>query len=169
MSQPSPELQRLLDRAAIQDLHARYFQAIDSVELDKVRSCFTDDIRADYDGRKFVEGIEALMDSFFVFKKKASGEWKNTTHFMGNLSFNLLRDDIAETEIYAFAFIVTPSPTGDQVAMRSLRYLDRIRKTKGGWRICDRVHTLDWSCAVPTTFANATTKRITATIPERSR
>jgi len=168
MSPPSTDLQRLLDRAAIQDLMARYFQGVDAVDQNQVRNCFTDDVRAAYDGRAFVDGIDPLMGSFLAFKKKASGEWKASTHFMGNLSFNLLEDDVAETETYAFAFIVTPDSAGDQVAMRCLRYLDRVRKTKDGWRICDRVHTLDWSCAVPTTFVAAASARIARTLPPRA-
>lgn len=168
MSQHDKDLQRLLDRAAIHDVLARYFQGIDAADQDKVRSCFTEDVRAAYDGRSFVEGIEQLMGSFLAFKNKASGQWKATSHFMGNLSFERLDDDIAETETYAIAFLVTPGPDGDQVTMRSLRYLDRFRRTADGWRICDRIHTLDWSCAVPADFASSFASRISATLPQRA-
>jgi len=168
MSQPS-ELQRLLDRAAIHDVHVRYFQGIDAAHREQVRSCFTDDVRADYDGRKFVEGIEALMGSFLAFKNKASGAWKATTHFMGNLSYISLHDDVAETEICAFACLTTPGTSGDQVAIRSLRYLDRLRKTEGAWRICDRVHTLDWAFEVPATFAAEMANRVSTTLAARPR
>jgi hypothetical protein len=51
--------------------------------------------------------------------------------------------------------------------MRSLRYLDRLRKTNDGWRICDRVQTLDWSCEAPATHATAMSARLTRTLPER--
>lgn len=167
MSQQLLDIQCLLDRAAIHDVLVRYFQGIDAANPDQVRSCFTDDVRAAYDGRTFVDGIDALMGSFLAFERKASGDWKATTHFMGNLSFNLLQNDIAETEAYAFAFLVTPSTPTDKVAMRSLRYLDRLRRTKDGWRISDRIHTLDWSCEVPATFAVAMSARKATTLPER--
>jgi hypothetical protein len=169
MSQQLVDLQRLLDRAAIHDVLVRYFQGIDAANPEQVRSCFTDDVRAAYDGRTFVDGIDALMGSFLAFKNKASGEWKATTHFMGNLSYKVLRDEVAETETCAFAFLVTPGTAGDQVAMRSLRYLDRLRRTKGGWRICDRIHTLDWSCTAPATFAAQMSTRIASTLAERAR
>lgn len=168
MSQQPAEIQRLLDRAAIHDVLTRYFQGIDAANTEQVRACFTEDIRAAYDGRSFVQGIDTLMGSFRAFRSKASGEWKASTHFMGNLSYNLLKDEVAETETYAFAFIVTAGATTDQVAMRSLRYLDRLRKTKDGWRISDRVHTLDWSCEVPATFVAAMSARIATTLPERA-
>ncbi|MCC6532455.1 MAG: nuclear transport factor 2 family protein [Burkholderiales bacterium] len=160
------DVQRLLDRAAIQDVIVRYFQGIDAANADKVRSCFTTDVRAAYHGRALVQGIDALMESFLAFRNKASGEWRASTHFMGNLSFDALSDDSAETETYAFAFLVTPGAAGDQVAMRALRYLDRLRKSKDGWRITHRVHTLDWSCAVPATFVAAFSQRINATLSE---
>jgi hypothetical protein len=168
MLQQPIDMQGLLDRAEIHDVLARYFQGIDGANPDQVRGCFTDDVRAAYAGRAFVHGIDALMGSFLAFKNKASGAWKATTHFMGNLSYNTLQGDLAETETYAFAFLVTPGTPADKVEMRSLRYLDRMRRTKDGWRICDRVHTLDWSCEVPASFAAAMSARVSATLPARA-
>ena len=165
---PHPsEIQRLIDRAAIQDVLTRYFRGIDSADPEEVRGCFTDDVRAAYDGRTFIDGIDALMNAFLAFRNKASGEWIATTHFMGNLSYVRLDDDIAETETYAIAFLVTPGAPADKVAMRSLRYLDRLRKAAGAWRICERVHTLDWSCEVPASAATSFSARITRTLPAR--
>jgi len=161
------DIRRLVDRAAIQDVHTRYFRGIDAADHEAVRGCFTHDVRADYDGRKLVDGIEALMASFLTFKNKASGQWLATTHFMGNLSYLRLDDDVAETETYAIAFLVTPGTPANLVAMRSLRYLDRLIRTPGGWRIRDRVHTLDWSCEVPANYAAAFSKRIAQPLPER--
>ena len=168
MPQNRLDAQWLLDRAAIHDVHTRYFQGIDAANQDQVRSCFTADVRAAYDGRTFVNGIDALMGSFLAFRKKAAGEWKVTTHFMGNLSFNSLEGDVAETETYAIAFLVLTGSPEDQVAMRSLRYLDRLRRTQDGWRISERVHTLDWSCQVPPTFAATMAQRVTAPLPARA-
>ena len=162
------DTQCLLDRAAIHDVLARYFQGIDAGKPDQVRSCFTGDVQAAYDGRSFVQGIDALMDSFLAFKKKAAGEWKVTTHFMGNLNFNSIEGDVAETETYAIAFLVLTGKPTDQVAMRSLRYLDRLRRMEDGWRISERVHTLDWSCQVPPTFAATMAQRITTPLPARA-
>ena len=161
MPQHSVAYQYLLDRAAIHDLHARYFQGLDRDEPIQVQRCFTEDVVAFYDGRSAlrpggqaaIKGIDALMDSLMTFRKHKTGEWKITTHFMGNLNINLLEGDQAETETNAIAFLVLPGEPTDQVAMRSLRYLDRLRRTQDGWRISERLHTLDWSCQVPTTFA----------------
>lgn len=160
MSQNPADIQYLLDRAAIQDVLARYYQGLDQGKQEQVRSCFTDDVCAKFDERPPTRGIAALMDSFSVFKKHQSGEWKITTHFMGNLNFNLLQGDVAETETNAIAFLVLPGEPKEQVTMRSLRYLDRLRRTQDGWRICERLHTLDWSCHVPTSYSLSIGQRL---------
>ena len=161
MSQHRIDTQCLVDRAAIHDVLARYFQGIDRGKRDQVRSCFTEDVQANYDGRSPVRGIDALIDSITAFRKQEAGEWKVTTHFMGNLNINSLEGDVAETEINAIAFLVLTGEPKDQVAIRSLRYLDRLRRVEGGWRISERLHTLDWSCQVPTTFAVTMAQRMT--------
>ena len=174
MSQHRIDTRYLLDRAAIHDLHARYFRGLDRDEPDQVRSCFTENVIANYDGRSGLRpggqaatvGIDALMDSIITFKRQKTGEWKITTHFMGNLNIDLLEGDVAETEVNAIAFLVLAGDPADQVAMRSLRYLDRIRRVEDGWRISERLHTLDWSCQVPTTFAVTMAQRQMARQPK---
>ena len=171
MAQPadrhSAELQDLIDRAAIQQLLARYFQGLDRSDPEQVRGCFTDDVRCHYDKRSPTRGIEELMGSLQNFNKLRAGAMKITTHFMGNFSLTLLQGDVAETETNAIAFLVEPTNGADMVAMRSLRYLDRMRRQGDGWRISDRIHTLDWSCQVPANFALALGQRISA-LPVRS-
>lgn len=160
MAANNNDVQYLLDRAAISDVLARYFQGMDQGNPDQVRLCFTEDVRAVFDDRPLVTGIDALMNGFTVFRNQQSGAWKITTHFMGNLNFNLLQGDDAEIETYAIAFLVLPGEPKEQVTMRSLRYLDRLRRTKDGWRICERQHTLDWSCHVPTSTALSVKQRL---------
>ena len=167
MAQRSSENQYLMDRAAIQDLLARYFQGLDRGSPEQVRSCFTDDIRAHYDRRPPTSGIEELLNSLQNFNKLKEGEMRITTHFMGNLNISSLQGDGAETETNAIAFLVEPGEGRDLVAMRCLRYLDRMRRQENGWRISDRIHTLDWSCQVPTNFALTLAQRVSA-LPARS-
>ena len=167
MAQHPSEIQYVLDRAAIQELLARYFQGLDRSDPDQVRSCFTDDVRCHYDKRTPTQGIEELMGSLQNFNKLRAGTMKITTHFMGNFSLTSLRGDVAETETNAIAFLVEPGSGGDRVAMRSLRYLDRMRREQGGWRISDRIHTLDWSCQLPADFAATLAQRVSV-LPARS-
>ena len=167
MPERANDVQYLMDRAAIHDLLTRYFQGLDRADREQIRSCFTDDIQAHYDDRPPSKGIEELMAGFRTFKRIAEGKMKITTHFMGNLNFTLLEGDVAETQTNAIAFLVEPGVATDLVSMRSLRYIDRMRRQENGWRISDRVHTLDWSCQMPTNFALTLAQRVSA-LPARS-
>jgi len=160
------DIQYLIDRAAIQELLARYFHGLDRGSPEQVRNCFTDDVHASYDKRTPTRGIDELIGSLQNFNKLKDGRMRITTHFMGNFNLTLLEGDLAETETNAIAFLVEPGTGGDLVAMRSLRYVDRMRREKDGWRISDRIHTLDWSCQVPATFAITLAQRVSA-LPER--
>ena len=161
MSQPRIDMQYVLDRTAIEAVLTRYYQGLDRGLPDQVRSCFTDDIKAYYDGREPIAGIEAMMNSLNTFRRLAAGELKGTTHFMGNLSINRLEGDVAETETYAIAYLVRPGTPADAIDMRSLRYLDRLRRVNGEWLISERRHTLDWSCVLPANFAITLPQRVT--------
>lgn len=167
MAQNSSEIQYLIDRAAIQDLLARYFQGLDRGSPEQVRNCFTDDVRAHYDQRTPTRGIEALIDSLQNFNALQEGTMKITTHFMGNLNFSRIEGDAAETETNAIAFLVEPTNGAEPVAVRCLRYLDRMRREPSGWRISDRIHTLDWSSQMPANFALTLAQRVSV-LPKRT-
>ena len=158
-------VQMLLDRAAIHDLHVRYFSAIDAGDQSEVRRCFATDVEARYHGRAPVYGIDALMGSIAIWPKHASGELKISTHFMGNLIFRRVDRDAAETELNQFSFLVLTNDPPEHVAMRCIRCLDRLRRVDGEWRISERLHTLDWSCKVPTDYATSIGQRIGTMAP----
>ena len=71
--QRNAAVQMLLDRAAIHDLHVRYFGAIDAGDQATVRRCFTTDVTARYHGRAPVHGIDALIASIAIWLNHASG------------------------------------------------------------------------------------------------
>ena len=143
--------QYLLDHAAILQLHVTYFQGLDSGLRDQVVACFTQDVQAIYHNRPLADGIDALMadslDPFFA--RITTGHTHIATHFMGNFKLERLEGDVAESEVYAIAYGVRNLPSGNEVAMMSLRYMDRLRRTPQGWKICARVQSMDWSCQPP--------------------
>ncbi|GAA4353698.1 hypothetical protein GCM10023165_44150 [Variovorax defluvii] len=157
-----PELQALVDRAAIHDVLMRYFHAADSADKALVRTCFTDDVKARYHGRAPVEGADALIGQIALFDAFGSGACKIATHFVGNVQYKLIGTAHAETETNAFAFLVRPAQPSDQVAMRSLRYLDRWVRQAGLWKIAERIHTLDWHGEVPASAAATLAQRVNA-------
>lgn len=158
----SPEVEKLLGRAAIHDVLMRYFSAADRADPEAVRSCFTEDAHAHYHGREPVHGADTVVAQIALFRNMASGACKIATHFVGNLQFKMIEGDWAETEANAFAFLVGPVNGADQVIVRSLRYLDRWQRTEGRWKIAARVHTLDWSsemsASLPAHWRNASAR-----------
>ena len=151
----------LHDRAAIGDVLMRYFSGIDRGDVAMVRSCFTDDVRAEHHGHGADEGIEALMGWLGSLPARlASGEVKTAMHFAGPPHFERLDPDAAETETCALAFLVRPGDP-DRLTVRGLRYFDRFRRTAEGWKISERRHALEWSSEQSADFA--------ATVAERAR
>ena len=130
-----------------------------------VRSCFTADVTAQLDQRPLVSGLDAMIAQIHAFDSLASGAWRICTHFMGNLQFKQLTSDSAETETNAIASVVITEESGDKVHMRSLRYLDRFVRADDVWKIGVRVHSLDWRCEVPSSFAATFAQRLGA-IPD---
>ena len=151
MPQPIADHQYLIDHAAIHLLHVTYFQGLDSGLREQVVSCFTPDVQAIYHDRPLADGIDALMEDSLdpFFKRIFTGHTHIATHFMGNFKLERLERDSAESEVYAIAYGVRNLPAGNEVAMMSLRYMDRLRRTPEGWKICARVQSMDWSCQPP--------------------
>lgn len=129
-----PELQRLLDEAAVKEVHLRYCRGIDRLDWDLVRSCYhpgaIDDhgpYRGDIEG--FIAWAGALLAGF-----------ESTTHFAGNQLVEI-DGDVAWHEAYARAYHRTgataDAPAQDWVL--NLRYVDRMERRDGEWRIATRI------------------------------
>lgn len=154
--------QYLLEQAALHEVLTRYFQACDRADEAQIRSCFTEDAEILHHGRQKVSGIQAAVDIIFrpSQAKLVAGEAKIRTHFMGNFRVERLEGDVAETETYALAAHVNTTSAQDLVQLMSLRYMDRLRKRSGEWRISERRMTMDWSCELPAASAMAFVQRV---------
>lgn len=161
---PAPTDRQLLDQIAMQAVVSRYFQGVDRNDLAQMRACFTADVKGTYANRGTVVGVDEVLAMLRShFENMENGTIRVCTHFMGTFNIDRLEGDSAETETYALAFLVragaaTSDP--DAMAMRSLRYLDRWKRTAEGWKICERIHTLDWSCKQAPDFATTMAKRL---------
>lgn len=164
---PNPKIDNpfLLDYAAIRDVQERYFMAVDRGDVQGVRDCFTDDVHATYHMKPVMLGLDAMMDQTILpfFERLKKAEVKVSTHFMGNFRIERLEGDAAESEVYAIATHVLPDESGKAHSMLrtiSLRYLDRLKRTHSGWKVCMRVQTLDWACEIPATNATPLAQRV---------
>jgi ketosteroid isomerase-like protein len=131
-------LQRLLDEAAIKDLQIRYCRGIDRMDWDLVRSCYHPDAIDDHGD--YVGGIDGFID----YCKAGTPNFEGTTHFTGNQLVKV-EGDTAWAEHHAIAFHRVPAdPNGPAKDLITVgRYVDRLERRKGEWRLVKRVVIVD--------------------------
>lgn len=108
------------------------------MDWDLVRSCYHPDA-VDRHG-SFEGGIDEFIDWF----AKLLPEFESTSHCTGNQLVNV-KGDTAFAEHYNRVFHRT-KPTGDKPAadwILNLRYIDRMEKRNGEWRIAYRILAFD--------------------------
>jgi hypothetical protein len=137
-------LEDAADRLAIHDVLCRYARGIDRCDLETLRNVWWPGARADYgDGE-----VDALDWSGQVVV--ALGAMLRTQHFLGNVLI-LLDDDRAEAETYCRAYHEVEGDSGRAEMEVGGRYLDRLERRAGEWRIAHRRYVLDWSRNGPST------------------
>jgi ketosteroid isomerase-like protein len=130
----TPELQQLVDEAAIRRVLVRYSRAIDRLDWDLLRTCYHPDAIDDHGlYRGDVEGfIDLLKDKLPLDD--------STTHFLGNQEIEV-EGDVAYAETAAIARHRRPArdgaPPHDYFGW--LRYCDRFERRAGEWRIAHRI------------------------------
>jgi hypothetical protein len=132
------KLQALIDEADIRRVHIRYCRGIDRMDWDLVRSCYHPDAidrHGSYNG-----GVEGFIE----WAAELLPQFESTQHFTGN-QYVEVHGDVAFAEHYAQAWHRT-KPDADKPAMDwvvNIRYVDRMERRNGEWRIADRVVVLD--------------------------
>jgi SnoaL-like domain len=158
MKPSESDIQYCLDRLAIEDVLNRYFQGIDRHDFGQVRSCFSEDIKAIHHNSPVIEGLDNLIPE--LEKRAHANGMRVMTHFMGNINVTMIGADTALAETSALSFHVHEKESGNEIDMRSLRYLDKLKRVEGKWLICERRHTLDWNCWRSAAYAVAFTERV---------
>ncbi|MCO1655530.1 nuclear transport factor 2 family protein [Pseudonocardia humida] len=128
------ELRHLVDEAAIKRVHVRYCRAVDRMDWDLLRSCYHPGAVDDHGS--FRGGVEEFVGRLAELLPLLA----STTHFIGNQLVEI-DGDRAWMESYTRAYHRIPAsagaPAGDYVL--NLRYVDRLERRGGEWRIVDRV------------------------------
>lgn len=146
-------LQRLIDREEIRDVLARYCRHVDRRDWEAVRTVYhpdaTDD-HGDYRGN---------IDGFIAWVRERHAQVAQSMHFTGNVLIEFAADDVAIVETYFVAF-QTLGPEAGEAARKILsggsarpdqpiqtsmfgRYLDRMERRGGPWKIARRVLVLE--------------------------
>jgi len=131
-------IEELLDEAAIKELQVRYCRAADRVDDVALRACFHPDATADYG-----EGLWNL-DQYMEHATGMMAKFISTTHNTGNQLVEV-DGDAAWAEHYTVATHRWQESDGElRDLIASVRYVDRMERRGGEWRIARRVMVLDW-------------------------
>jgi SnoaL-like domain len=135
------KLQRLIDKDEIRDLMARYARGVDRADWDLVRDAYHTDATDDHGDYK------GDIDGFIRFARDRTGGATQVMHFLGECLIEFANNDVAVVETYFFtAHTLGPEAqkqyrvsAGNAVQLSQYgRYVDRIERREGVWRIARR-------------------------------
>jgi 3-phenylpropionate/cinnamic acid dioxygenase small subunit len=118
-------------RQDIGDVLVRYATGIDRRDWELFRTCFTDDVRADYEGIDSWSGVEAIT----TFMEEVHAGMGHTLHRLTNMTVDVA-GDTATARTYVDVVVMTPD--GGSGAHAIGFYDDELRHTAAGWRIATR-------------------------------
>lgn len=135
-------LQRLADTLEIQALQARYARAVDRLDLELLREVYHPDAYDDHGDYK--GGVEGLV----AYVEQRTGRALQVMHFLGQTLIDFATPQAAACETYFMtahtldaslreAFGASPGTGPVQISMYG-RYVDRVEKRDGHWRIARR-------------------------------
>jgi hypothetical protein len=132
-------LQELLDKQDIHELFMRYARSFDRTDYDLVVSVFQPDATHNHDGtdRPVSELLEAL-------KNPRRHAVRSLSHLVGNELIEL-HGDVAFGESYYLACHRVEHDGRDWDWIVGGRYLDRVERRDGEWRIAHRTMVYDWA------------------------
>ena len=129
----------LLDKQDIQEALMRYSRGIDRADVAVLASAFHPDARVEMGPTVFESGPEAASR---LIELAASA--RSSSHFLGNILIRL-DGDSAFSETYFVASVAIDQDGQTSLRARGGRYLDRLERRAGQWRIADRTVVEDWA------------------------
>lgn len=120
------------DREQITDVLIRYATGIDTKDWPVFRSCFTDDVRADYGDI----GVWNDVDGLTEFMTTSHATMPSTKHMMSNFVIDVDGDAASATSYVHVVLVLTREPQTwiDAVG----HYVDKLVRTSDGWKISER-------------------------------
>jgi ketosteroid isomerase-like protein len=132
--QRDPELQRLIDEAAIRRLLAQYPRALDRQDHELLASLFHPDAIDEHGP------FNGPAQGFVDFMRAGGVAGHHWMHHNGTQLIDI-DGDVARAETYTLAFYREPDAkgaTGNREVFLRVRYLDRVEKRNGEWKIAHR-------------------------------
>jgi ketosteroid isomerase-like protein len=137
-----PQVQALIDKAAIAEVLVSYCRAVDRADLDLLAACYHPDATEDHGGTfhgsasDYVAGIAAILPR------------SKMTHTTSNITIELAGDTaLVESHILAFARLKKDGEKFDCLTLA--RAIDRFERRAGAWKIAERRMVWEWNHDMP--------------------
>ena len=135
------DLQEISDRLEIQDLLARYSNAIDTMEFDRLDELFTSDADIDYTSMGGIRGSLAEQKKFLVDSLPTIFQ-RGFQHLAATTLFEI-DGDTARIRTICFNPMVLKDQ--EHVLFCGMWYQDSLVRQDGTWRIQKRVQDRGWT------------------------
>jgi hypothetical protein len=137
MDASSQELASFLDRAQIRECLVRLARGEDRRNAALITASYWPDSVSDY-------GVfKGNFDEYLAWVVPGAEAIKNTQHVLGQ-SYIELEGDKAKVETQVVSYHRVDMGAGDRDTCIGGRYLDRMQKRGGEWRIAERLMLYDW-------------------------
>jgi hypothetical protein len=132
-----PELKALLDREKIRECVATLARGEDRRDAELISAAYWPDSTTDY-------GVFAgSFDAYLAWVVPGSDAIACTQHVLGQ-TFVQLEGDVARAETQVLSYHRVDMGAEHRDTMVGGRYLDRMEKRDGAWRIAERTMLYDW-------------------------
>ena len=132
------QVQALLDKQSIYEVLVTYCRGVDRCDEDLIRSAFHDN---SYDDHGYWKGPAHELAAFLANRLRTANT--ATTHSITNVLIEV-DGDIARSESQVHATLIRKGSGPPVVDVVGARYLDRLSRRAGVWRIEHRTVVLDW-------------------------
>ena len=134
-------LQEISDRLEIQDVLARYSNAIDTMQWDELDALFTDDAEIDYTSMGGIRGSLAEQKAFLDANLPTVFQ-RGFQHMTATSLFDIDGD---EARVRTICFNPMVIKDEKHVLFCGLWYRDTFVRQDGAWRIKERVEDRGWT------------------------
>lgn len=143
MSTHAPEIQALLDKAAITDVINNYLRAADRADIDLLKTCYYDDAWEDHGGV-----FDGPANDYIAIMAKALPKAGIMNHLATNVIIEL-EGDKAKVEHYILAYARMKKEGEKFDTLTLARAIDRFERRDGTWRIAKRRLVWEWNHEMP--------------------
>jgi hypothetical protein len=150
----------LVDREEIDDCVHKYARGIDRLDEALLLEAFHDDAMVDYATARF--DFVGTIQEFVALAWKNQENFHSTQHHLMNQTVEI-DDNTAHAETYYLT--VSRSKDRKRVAIGGGRYVDRLERRDGEWRIAMRMTVGEWG----TELANEDWEYLAKQLPRRDR